>query len=352
MNNHLDRIHHFKGSPYEIGFAAGRTLGARLGQTINHYIASREHACDMAKLHQGALPWLRRLPERFQDELAGMAQGADLPLQMLAEWYYIEECESIRCSAAAGLLDKRAWIVRNNDTYVPEVWGYVTIREVEGRIPAITFSREGDVFAPTGINREKLWLHYNFLPAWDEPGPGRPHVPGYVFLTEALETCRSLSDVEALLDETHRDGGMMLFAVDGKTNDLAVFECLCAQHFRRDPVEDWIIGTNHFCACEDLTLSDADAGPLGTLSRFGQMEDLVRALCASPTAPNLPADLIQILADDAIERRGTELELVTVYANVACPSTGEIWYTFGGHPAASRGNWQRLEWPWTDSCSS
>jgi hypothetical protein len=36
---------------------------------------------------------------------------------------------------------------------VPELWGYVTIREVEGRIPTISFSMEGDVFTPTGINK-------------------------------------------------------------------------------------------------------------------------------------------------------------------------------------------------------
>jgi hypothetical protein len=55
-------------------------------------------------------------------------------------------------------------------------------------------------------------------------------------------------------------------------------------------------------------------------------------------------DMIRIMADDAIERR--DPEFATVYANVACPASGEIWYTFGGYPAASAGNWQRLAWPW------
>jgi hypothetical protein len=35
-----------------------------------------------------------------------MAEGAGLPLQRLAEWSYIEECEAKRCSAAVGLFDK------------------------------------------------------------------------------------------------------------------------------------------------------------------------------------------------------------------------------------------------------
>ena len=109
-DNRLNRIYPFKGNPYEIGFTAGRTLGAKLEQTLRHYIASREHASDMNKLHYGALPWLRHLPKRFQDEFAGMAEGANLPLQSLAEWAYIEECELNCCSGAVGLFENRALV--------------------------------------------------------------------------------------------------------------------------------------------------------------------------------------------------------------------------------------------------
>ena len=274
-----------------------------------------------------------------------MAEGAKLPLQRLAEWSYIEECETPHCSAAVGLFAGRAWVARNNDTYVPELWGYASIREVDGRIPTITFSLEGDVFAPTGLNKEKLWLHYNYLSVWDEPDPGKPHVPGYVFVTEALEVCRTLDDVEALLKEMDRDGGMMLFAVDGKTNDFAVFECLCSQHFRRDPAEGWIAGTNHYCTCEDRTLGE-DEGSVSSLKRYRRMQRLMQDLLAAPEPPRLPDDLIRILADAEIERRGDAL--ATAYANVVCPASGEMWYTFGGYPAASAGNWQRMAWPWGD----
>jgi hypothetical protein len=272
-----------------------------------------------------------------------MAAGAHLPLQSLVEWTYIEECEKKECSGAVCVFDHHAWVARNNDTFVPELWGYVTIREVTGRIPTINFSMEGAVFTPTGINREKLWLHGNFLSVWDSPTPGKPHLPCYVFLTEALERCRSIGDVQAMLDETDRAGGMLLFAVDGKTDEFALFECLCSKHYRRDPSDGWIVGTNHFCACEDRTLGD-DAGSVSTLSRFRRMEELTRQMVASQTPPSLPADLIRLLADEHIERRTSKL--FTVYSNVACPATGEMWYTFGGYPAASQGNWQRLEWPW------
>jgi hypothetical protein len=346
INNHLNRIYHFKGHPREIGFTAGRRLGNRLEQTLNYYIANQPIPKDMEKLHTGALSWLRSLPLRFQEEFEGLAEGANIPIQLLAEFYYIEECDINQCSGAIYSIENKVWVARNNDTYVPELWGYVTIREVEGRIPTICFSMEGDIFTPTGINKEKLWLHYNFLSVWDQPARNKPHFPGYVFLTEALELCHDISDVERLLNEIDRDGGMLLFVVDGKNNEFALFECLCSKFYKREPSNGWMIGTNHFCACEDLTLGDADKAPLGTLSRYSRMENLIQTLSTSQTSPNMPADLIGILADDQIERR--DKRLVTAYSNVACPSTGEIWYTFGGYPAASKGNWQKLEWPWGD----
>jgi hypothetical protein len=345
MNDYLSRIHHFKGTPHEIGLAVGRTLGNRLEQTFTFYINNMADSSDMEKLHAGAIPWLRRLPKRFQDEFEGLAEGADVPLERLAEWAYIEECEKKECSGAICVFNNVPWVARNNDTYVPELWGYVTIREVEERIPTINFTMEGDVFTPTGINKERLWLHYNFLPVWDQPAPGKPHVPGYVFLTEALELCRTISDVEMLLNETDRDGGMLLFAADGKTGEFALFDCMCSKHDRRNPSDGWIVGTNHYCTCEDLSLGD-DEGSISTLNRFKRMETLIQELYASSASPNLPADLIRILADDQVERRGNKP--ATVYSNVACPGTGEIWYTFGGYPSASKGNWQRLAWPWTD----
>ena len=346
MEDHLERVSHYKGTPYEIGLAAGRRLGNRLEETIRHYISSLEHSKDMQRVHAGALPWLRRLPRRFQDELEGMAEGTGVPLEFLAEWSYIEEYEAEQCSGAVLLQQGRPWVARNNDLYVPELWGYATIREVEGRIPTISFTMEGDVFTPTGVNKERLWLHYNFLPVWDRPAPNKPHVPAFAFLTEALEICHTIRDVEVLLSETDRDGGMLLFAVDGKTDEFAVFDCMCSAHYRRQPSDGWIIGTNHYCAVEDRTLDARDELPGGSVSRYRRMETLIHELSTSQAAANLPGDLIRILADDGVERRGEEV--VTVYSNVACPGTGEIWYTFGGYPAASKGNWQRVEWPWND----
>ena len=70
-------------------------------------------------------------------------------------------------------------------------------------------------------------------------------------------------------------------------------------------------------------------------------------MCSSDLStggPELPRDLISVLGDDGVERR--DADFASVYSNVACPATGEMWYTLGGYPSATAGNWERLDWPW------
>jgi hypothetical protein len=333
-----------------MGYTMGQKLGGRLETNIARYIRQRVQPgmhLDQEAWRSGAVPWLYSLPARFYEEFEGLAQGSGLPLQRLAEWGYIEVCLSNQCSGAICLIRDRVWLARNNDMYAPDLWGYVTIREARDRIPGISFCLEGDVFTPTGNNREKLWLHYNYLPVGDAPQPDKLHLPGYAFLLEALETCSTLYEVEALLREIQRDDGMLLFAVDGKTDEYALFECTCTQAYKRTPSDGWLVGTNHYCAIpQPAPLSST--GPLDTVSRYQRLESLIQDLYAREQEVEPVSDLMRLLADDAVESRLETRQdgLVTVYSNVACPSDTEIWYTFGGYPAASKGDWHRLEGPW------
>lgn len=344
--SHADRIRHLCGSPFEIGYAAGQSLGPRLEANFERYVRERmptHGAFDAARWRANAVPWLWSLPPRFREEFEGLAQGAVLPLQRLAEWAYLDTYLSAGCTSAILTIAGRTWVARNNDFSAPDLWGYITIKEATGRIPVISFGMEGDVFTPTGINRELLWLHYHWLPALNAPAMGRLHLPCYAWLVEALETCRTLQDVEVLLGHTQRDGGMLLFAVDGKTDACALYECTCTDFHKRVAVDGWLVGANHYRVHPQAPPPDS-AEPLSTAGRCARMETLVEGLVARVGSVSLIQQLIEILADDGIEARSGDP--MTVYSNVACPGVQEIWYTFGGAPAASRGDWGRLAWPW------
>jgi hypothetical protein len=273
---------------------------------------------------------------RFQDEAEGLAEGAGLSLQRVAEWLAVEDCASDGCSGFVCLIDGLCWIGRNNDLRAPEVWGFVTVKHVENRIPTMTLGMEGDVFTATGINRERLWLHSQYLPTTDRPRADKEHFPGYVVLTEALETCSGIEDVSSLLSTTDRDDGMLLFAVDGKSDESVIFECSCVEHRMRVPEDGRLVATNHCRTTEPWMISESSA------SRFRRLTELVHRL--GETDIHKPDELVAILADDRVEQRGEDA--TTVYAVVACPAEEQLWCTLGGCPGASCGHWTRIDWPW------
>ena len=113
------------------------------------------------------------------------------------------------------------------------------------------------------------------------------HAYPFLFIRKALENCSNIQDIEQLLKEIVRDGGRNLFVIDGKENYAALFECTC-NGFRERPIQgDYIAATNHYCTTE----TDG-----------------------------------------------------TVYANIAEPSSGSIWFTHDAFPTASRGTWEKVEW--------
>jgi hypothetical protein len=334
----------YAGSPRDVGRAVGRALRPRLEANIADYLRRRPQtpdSLDLDELHRGAIPWLRGLPERFQAELEGLAEGAGLPLQLIAEWNYVEACVSDGCSAVVAMLGGHAWVARNNDMFVPGIWGHAAVREIDGRIPTLCFGQEGDVFTATGVNRERLWLHHQALTTTDAARPERLHMAGWVLLTDMLETCATIADVEARLLEVDRDEGMLLFAIEGGCDAVAILECGRSGHARRMPTGSVLAGTNHACVLKAAAGGDS-------VARQARMEQMATQLAGREGTregtPSLPGDLVAILAADGVERRGRDF--ATVYSAVCCPATGELWFTFGGVPSASRGRWLPVAWPW------
>ena len=144
--------HHFRGSPYEAGYSVGRLVGAQLGKLSERLIETwpkRDGTIDQAMLNKGALPWIDRLPERYRQEICGLADGSGVPLAKIAEGYFAEEC---CCSSFITTLDdSHAWVGRNNDAWAPELWHGVTVHEVDGRMSRIGFGIEAETSPPLGL---------------------------------------------------------------------------------------------------------------------------------------------------------------------------------------------------------
>ena len=286
------------------------------------------------------MAWLRGLPVHFQEELEGVSQGSGVSLQRLAEWGFVENCHKHACSGLATVVDGNVWVARNHDAWLPDLWGYAVIRNIDGRIPTMIFGMEGDVFTATGINAEQLWLHYQSLDGQDSFIASNSGMNCYVWIREALETCATIEQVETVLRTVDRSDGMILFAVDGKDESFCLFECGRTDHVRIAPEYGWVSATNHSLRQGDL--QEAAAGNNASVGRLGRINEL-RETFGSWKAPD---DLIRVLADEEVAVGNAGDEFGTVYSNVACPSKKLVWFAYGDLPAPRVGTWREVDWPW------
>ena len=328
---------------YSAGVQLGRILGPDFSTYIERYVEVRAQGktVDPKASEVRSAAWIESLPSHFADRFKGLSDGSGIPFERVASWGYLEielnqGCSSIVCRSA-----DRVWIAHNNDTFVPESWGYTTVFEIAGRIPVMCFGLAGDIWTTSGINKSRLWLHVDSLPSNDGPGPEKLTLPTYGFTVEALETCETIQDVADLLNKIDRTEGMILIVVAGGGDEAAVFECSCSGWAKVTFSTDWLVRTNH--ALIEPHSERPGKRPLDTWSRYDRLRALLENRYAGGGDPS-PTDLRTYMADDQVERRGEQF--ATAYSVVACPQSGRIDFTVGGVPAASCGNWSQIEWPW------
>ncbi len=377
------RVYHVPGEPAEAGFAHGRALHdlltqplieaylRRLGETNRYTREDLSAQCER---------WLAGLPEHFREEIEGMGDGSGVGTRLVAEFLYADiarptagagerrfdpaadpepapgehdlpdhtEIGGPMCSGVAARLgDGNVWIARNCDWLIPTLTrGTAAVaHETPHRIPVMAVGIRGDIDVDTGINAERLWLHLHTLPAMDDPPLDRTSISWLFWAREALEVCATIDELEAFIERTARDRGVLAIAGDGKTNEAAVFECGKGEHVRRDvDLSTPAFATNHTLSKEIDAEREAKSRAGSTVGRWCAM----RARLRERAPKRGPDDLIDLLADPGVEMR-TPRWLRTIYSAVVRPSDASVWFASGdasGRPAASGGRWARVTPPW------
>ncbi len=349
------RVLDLAGAHAEAGFLYGREMRELLAPPFAEpYISALAaiNRVDRNALAFNSKAWAARLPPHYLEQIAGIARGAHATADRVAEFLYAD-IASQRGAPAVGAMcsgvvapdgGRNLWVGRNCDWHVATLsrGTAAVLHAVPGRIPCMALGLMGDIDADTGVNAERLWLHVHTLLALDEPRAGVSCISWLFWLREALETCASLADLERLLGATDRDRGVIIVACDGKTGESAVYECERSAFRRIEPdARGVLVATNH-CAHKHPRADEPRASrPGSTVSRRRRLETILRE--APPES--FPHDLIETLADSAVEMASPS-GLTTIYSAVACPARAEIWFASGIAPAASRGTWRRLPWPW------
>lgn len=325
-------------------------------------------------MQQCAQRWAATLPTHYQLQIDAMARGAAVSADDVRQWLYADiaapapspdaptptqpaaliNTQGPMCSGLALPIEHHTWVARNCDWY-PQTLSRGTcsvIHRVDHRIPCMAVGIMGDLDADTGINAERLWLHMHTLRAVDEPRAGVSCISWLFWMREALETCATLDEVERFIATTDRDRGVLLIAVDGKSNDAAVFECTRSTYRRLGmepgPHGPRLIITNHrreqSPAREASSQSERTRPAGGTVSRWCRMRDILD----HGHPEHGPDDLIEILGDPRVEMRdgGLSAHLRTIYSAVAEPASERVWFAAGRVPAASAGAWRLLTPRW------
>jgi predicted choloylglycine hydrolase len=325
----------YKGTGYEVGHLMGKSVKSTLEENIKiiKTISEKEYGIDLSQIKTNYSLWFDKLPEQYKDEVVGLSEGSGCSLELIMQWIFFDNFIGGGCTSFIVMKDGNAWVGRNNDYIAPKIWNHVSIIEKKGLIPVMLFGMGGDMFSGTGYNKERIWLHYNWLPVWDKPK--EEAYPAYIFLRMALESCQNINDLEKLLEQIPRTGGMNLFFIDGKDNTFAVYECTCNGFVKRQSSGSYIVGANHYHATsipgewnEDFTdsrkrqktVEDILEGMIKT--RFG-IEDIKKALASVEKENGLSG---------------------TVYANIACPALDKIFYACDDFPAVSKGQWEAVVW--------
>jgi hypothetical protein len=333
--------------------------------------------------------WVERLPVWAREEVDGLARGSGAAHDDIAEFLYADIATStggmnsisipgsegsveseILSGGGAGCTgivapaehDRVMWAARNCDWLIATLrrGTAAVVHEVPGRIPVMALGLLGDIDVDTGVNAERLWLHLHTLPASDKSRTDRTRFSWLFWAREALETCSTLDELESFIASTDRDRGILALALDGKTNEAALFECGRSSYTRLAPgdgahgVAGTIIATNH---CQDRHPPDEafaareDGEPAratrrgSTVRRYQRVTEILRA---GPVGHG-SHDLAEILADEDVEMREAT-HLRTIYSAACAPAAGEVWFAHGDFasrsPAAGSGTWQRVPWPW------
>lgn len=230
------RVLHVKGTPYEMGFQQGALLRDDIRENIHYLfeVKGKEMKIDVAGLNllspkrviAGIAARQKKfIPERFFEEMQGVADGAGLDAQDVIVANFIPEL--FHCSGFA--LGRST--TKGGRVYHGRVLDYgcdwrlqehaiLTVAEPAGRTPFVNVTYAGFVGSVTGMNAEKVSIG-------EMGGKGLGHwdgVPMSFLMRMVLEDARSLDDAVAVFRDNPRTCEYYFVVADGETGKAVGME--------------------------------------------------------------------------------------------------------------------------------
>lgn len=280
---------HVKGTPYEMGFQRG----ALLKEKVQASVAGFEHLLDRAKEEVGLPKFAAKLilavtyrlcqpyiPDRFQRELEGVADGAGVSLQTLRDAHVVSVITERGCSAFAvfgkATVDGKLYHGRNFDWMLDaglQKTAVLTCYEPEGKHAFASVGYASMISVLSGMNMEGISISQIGANNKDRRLDG---IPLEFVLRRILEEAGNLNDVTRIMQSARHTVGYNYVVADGDDRDARAYET-SANHVAiftdNDPKE-----TVEYAIPIDDAVFRADEA----------MDPVVRGLQTCANAPGLP----------------------------------------------------------------
>jgi hypothetical protein len=166
------RVLHVKGEPYEMGYQQGALLRDDIRENIRFLfdVKAKEMTLDVKgvklldprRVIQGIVSQQRKfIPERFFDEMRGIADGAGVDVQDVVVANFIPELFHCSGFALSGSATKDGTLYHGRILDYGCDWrlqehAVLTIAEPRGRIPFVNVTYAGFIGSVTGMNAERI----------------------------------------------------------------------------------------------------------------------------------------------------------------------------------------------------
>lgn len=236
------RVLHVKGTPYEMGYQQGALLKDEIRELVRFLfdVKAKEFGEELQLQIGGvfrlkpdaraiiatiAASQRRFVPERFFEEMRGIADGSGVAYDDIVAANFIPELFHCSGFAIAGRATKDGTLYHGRILDYGVDWrlqehAVLTVAEPEGKIPFVNVTYAGFVGSVTGMNAERVSIG-------EMGGAGLGHwagVPMAFLFRMALEEARSLDDAVAIFRDHPRTCEYYYVVADGETNQAVGME--------------------------------------------------------------------------------------------------------------------------------
>jgi isopenicillin-N N-acyltransferase like protein len=230
------RVLHVKGEPYEMGYQQGALLRDNIRENIRFLFGVKAKEItleikgmkllDPKRVIQGIVSQQRKyIPERFFDEMRGIADGAGVDVQDVVVANFIPELFHCSGFALGGSATKDGTLYHGRILDYGCDWklqehAVLTVAEPRGRIPFVNVTYAGFVGSVTGMNAERISIG-------EMGGRGMGHwdgVPMAFLVRMVLEEADELDRAIAIFHDNPRTCEYYFVIADGQAGKAVGME--------------------------------------------------------------------------------------------------------------------------------